>query len=311
MVSLVKLNEQSSNHNHHHFLFYCHDADPHPGNIAIDVSDGSLIFYDMGMMGEVVPATRELLLELFYAVAKKDVDTVLRNLISLGIIAPTSGDTMSIRRALAYFVDNIGRQAEQQETVSAIGEDLFAIALDSPFRFPATFTFVLRAFATLEGIGKALDPDFSFAVTAGPYAQELLDLQDARSQQTFLLQQFQAQATEVGQAAAAMPLRVQRIENIIGQLEGGDLKLRVRVLEGERAARRSGVLQLTTVNAVASMGLLNVGVQLALAGVETAGGLVMGVAGGFAVATALGIRRVKKLDQFEEGIKGRGKFPSN
>lgn len=29
-------------------------------------------------------------------------------------------------------------------------EDLFAIALDQPFRFPAAFTFVLRAFATLE-----------------------------------------------------------------------------------------------------------------------------------------------------------------
>lgn len=36
----------------------------------------------------------------------------------------------------------------------AIGEDLFAIALDQPFRFPATFTFVLRAFSTLEGLGK-------------------------------------------------------------------------------------------------------------------------------------------------------------
>ena len=44
-------------------------------------------------------------------------------------------------------------------------------------RFPATFTFVLRAFATLEGIGKILDPEFSFAQVAAPYAQELLDLQ--------------------------------------------------------------------------------------------------------------------------------------
>lgn len=34
--------------------------------------------------------------------------------------------------------------------LQAIGEDLFAIALDQPFRFPANFTFVLRAFSTLE-----------------------------------------------------------------------------------------------------------------------------------------------------------------
>ena len=45
---------------------------------------------------------------------------------------------------------NVNRQAQQQEAVSTIGEDLFAIALDQPFRFPAAFTFVLRAFATLE-----------------------------------------------------------------------------------------------------------------------------------------------------------------
>jgi predicted unusual protein kinase regulating ubiquinone biosynthesis (AarF/ABC1/UbiB family) len=40
--------------------------------------------------------------------------------------------------------------------VQNIGEDLFAIALDQPFRFPATFTFVLRAFSTLEGLGKVM-----------------------------------------------------------------------------------------------------------------------------------------------------------
>lgn len=57
---------------------------------------------------------------------------------------------------------------------SNIGEDLFAIALDQPFRFPATFTFVLRAFSTLEGIGKRLDDSYRFSVVATPYFNELL-----------------------------------------------------------------------------------------------------------------------------------------
>ncbi|EFN50435.1 hypothetical protein CHLNCDRAFT_144022, partial [Chlorella variabilis] len=101
--------------------------DPHPGNIAID-AQGSLIFYDFGMMGEIVPTTRETLLELFYAVNRKDADAVVRQLVSLGIIVPTS-DLPSIRRSVAFFVDNISRQAEQQEAVATIGEDLFAIAV--------------------------------------------------------------------------------------------------------------------------------------------------------------------------------------
>ena len=50
--------------------------------------------------------------------------------------------------------------------------------------------------------------------------------QDARSAQTFFLGQLQAQAAEVGQAAAAMPMRVARMEATLGQLESGDLKLR-------------------------------------------------------------------------------------
>ncbi len=49
----------------------------------------------------------------------------------------------------------------------------------------------------------------------------------------------------MGQAAAAMPSRIARIDATLAQLEAGDLKLRVRVLEGERAARRAGVLQVS------------------------------------------------------------------
>jgi predicted unusual protein kinase regulating ubiquinone biosynthesis (AarF/ABC1/UbiB family) len=77
-----------------------------------------------------------------------------------------------------------------------IGEDLFAIAIDQPFRFPATFTFVLRAFSTLEGIGKTLNPAYNFSEVATPYAQELLQLQDV-GQQGFIIEQLQQQATEV------------------------------------------------------------------------------------------------------------------
>ena len=61
--------------------------------------------------------------------------------------------------------------------MSAIGEDMFSIALDQPFRFPASFTFVLRAFTTLEGLGRTLDPDYKFAAVAQPYALQLLELQ--------------------------------------------------------------------------------------------------------------------------------------
>eukprot|EP00878_Enallax_costatus_P036266 GHUV01040676.1.p2 GENE.GHUV01040676.1~~GHUV01040676.1.p2 ORF type:complete len:103 (-),score=22.51 GHUV01040676.1:527-835(-) len=102
-----------------------------------------------------------------------------------------------------------------------------------------------------------------------------------------------------------MPLRVRRIDNTLEQLETGNLKLRVRVLEGERAARRAGVLQIATINTVAAVGLLDVGTQLALhGGLEFAAGTCYSVAALLAVFVALGFKRVQRLDKFEKEIRG-------
>lgn len=50
-------------------------ADPHPGNLAVDV-DEALIYYDFGMMGEITPLTRDRLLELFFAVYERNAKKV-------------------------------------------------------------------------------------------------------------------------------------------------------------------------------------------------------------------------------------------
>jgi len=276
-------------------------ADPHPGNVAVDPKDGALIYYDFGMMGEIVPTTRESLLEVFYAFYRKDADAVLQALTDLQVIVPT-GDTISVRRAISFFIDSFERQTQEGEALANIGEDLFAIALDQPFRFPATFTFVLRAFTTLEGIGKTLNPDYKFAAVATPYANELLNLEELRSQR-YLVQQLQAEAERVGSAAAAVPLRVQHIDSFVSQVERGDLKIRVRVFEAERAARRQGVMQLATINSIFAVGLLNIGTQLGLRGAPLTPAVLVAT-GIFGVRLLLNMRRVARLDRFEKRVKG-------
>ena len=87
-------------------------------------------------------------------------------------------------------------QADQKETLSAIGEDLFTLAVDQPFRFPAAFTFVLRAFTTLEGIGRSLDPSFQFSEVAKPYATDLLQLKVSKRSSPAYLGQHSCKAAE-------------------------------------------------------------------------------------------------------------------
>ncbi|KAL9270624.1 ACTIVITY OF BC1 COMPLEX KINASE 7, chloroplastic-like protein [Drosera capensis] len=276
-------------------------ADPHPGNLAID-EDEAIIYYDFGMMGEIKTFTRTRLLDLFYAVYEKDAKKVMNSLIDLGALQPT-GDLSSVRRSVQFFLDNLLSQTpDQQQTLNAIGEDLFAIAQDQPFRFPSTFTFVIRAFSTLEGVGYILDPDFSFIKVAAPYAQELLDLKQKQRSGTQLVQEIRKQAEDARSSAVSMPYRVQRIEEIVKQLESGDLKLRVRVLESERAARKATILQMATIYTVAGGTLLNLGVTFSNQGSDiVANGSYVG-AGVFLALTIRSMQRVRKLEKFEKMI---------
>ncbi|XP_024397314.1 protein ACTIVITY OF BC1 COMPLEX KINASE 7, chloroplastic [Physcomitrium patens] len=276
-------------------------ADPHPGNLAVD-ADGSLIYYDFGMMGEIKSFTREKLLEMFYAVYEKDARKIIQALIDLGALVPT-GDMGSVRRSVQYFLDNLmDQKPDQAATFSAIGEDLFAIAVDQPFRFPATFTFVLRAFSTLEGIGNTLDPDFSFAKIAAPYAQELLDTRNGqRNGSRYFVEELQRQANDARDATVQMPQRVQRVDQIMRQLESGDLKLRVRSLEAERAARRASVMQEAIINSLFSVGLANIGVTLSTAqGITAVSNSSFVGAGIFLLLLANNVRRIRNLDKFEK-----------
>ncbi|XP_020393919.1 protein ACTIVITY OF BC1 COMPLEX KINASE 7, chloroplastic [Zea mays] len=276
-------------------------ADPHPGNLAVD-KDGSLIYYDFGMMGEIKQFTRERLLSLFYSVYEKDANKVMKALIDMEALQPT-GDLSPVRRSIQFFLDNLLSQTpDQQQTLAAIGEDLFAIAQDQPFRFPSTFTFVIRAFSTLEGIGYILDPEFSFVKVAAPYAQELLDLKQRRQTGPQLVQEIRKQANDARDSTISMPYRIQRIEDFVGQLETGDLKLRVRVLESERAARKATVLQMATMYTALGGTLLNVGVTLNSQGNQIiANGSFIG-AGIFLALLVRSMQRVKKLDKFETMI---------
>ncbi|KAL1812977.1 hypothetical protein ACET3Z_023042 [Daucus carota] len=276
-------------------------ADPHPGNLAIDL-DESLIYYDFGMMGEIKSFTRERLLDLFYAIYEKDANKVIKTLIDLEALQPT-GDLSPVRRSVQFFLDNLlGQTPDQQKTFSAIGEDLFAIAADQPFRFPATFTFVIRAFSTLEGIGKTLDPDFSFVKIAAPYAQELLDIKQSQRSGTQLVAEIRKQANDARTSTVSMPYRVQRIEEFVNQLDAGDVKLRVRVLESERAAQKATILQMATLYTVLGGTLLNLGVTLSSQGnLAIANGSYVG-AGVFLVLLVRSMQRVKKLDKFEKMI---------
>ncbi|MBE9234938.1 AarF/ABC1/UbiB kinase family protein [Anabaena aphanizomenioides LEGE 00250] len=213
-------------------------ADPHPGNLAVS-ADGALIFYDFGMMGTIKSNVREGLMETLFGIAQKDGDRVVQSLIDLGAIAPID-DMGPVRRSVQYMLDNFMDKPFESQSVAAISEDLYEIAYNQPFRFPATFTFVMRAFSTLEGVGKGLDPEFNFMEVAQPYAMELMTNSSGSEGNSFL-NELSRQAVQVSSTALGLP---RRLEDTLDKLERGDIRLRVRSLETERLLRRQTSIQM-------------------------------------------------------------------
>ena len=214
-------------------------ADPHPGNIAIN-PDGALIFYDFGMMGRIKSNVREGLMQTLFGIAQKDGDRVVQSLIDLGAIAPTD-DMGPVRRSVQYMLDHFMDKPFENQSVAAISDDLYEIAYNQPFRFPATFTFVMRAFSTLEGVGKGLDPEFNFMEVAQPYAMQLITDMNGSEGNSFL-NELSRQAVQVSTTAFGLP---RRLEDTLEKLERGDMRLRVRSIETERLLRRQSSIQLS------------------------------------------------------------------
>jgi predicted unusual protein kinase regulating ubiquinone biosynthesis (AarF/ABC1/UbiB family) len=211
-------------------------ADPHPGNLAV-TSSGGLIFYDFGMMGQIQPITKEKLLRTFFGIAKKDADEVVSSLVELGALE-ISGDIDPVTRSVQYMLDNFMGKPFEKQSIAAISDDLYEIAYDRPFRFPATFTFVMRAFSTLEGLGKGLDPEFNFMEVAKPFATSLMEngnSKDPGSLSATLLGEIGRQAAQMSNSAFNLP---RKIEDTIVKLERGDLRLRVKSQETDRILRR-------------------------------------------------------------------------
>lgn len=259
-----------------HSLF---QADPHPGNLSVGPGS-TLIYYDFGMVGRLGARVKEGLIDVLLGVVEKDGDAVMNALIDLGaLVAPP--DPVPVRRAIQYFLDNLQARPTREQTVSTIGDDLYAVAVDKPFRFPALFTFVLRAFTTLEGVNKALNPKFKFSAVSQPYADELLRTRRGRngtlaSLATAVLSgktdEFTSRVREgllaTGAGALRAPSRIKKIEKAITKLERGDIKLRSRSTETERLLRRQYKLSQNSNYLVSGAATAVVATQLYIAGLE-------------------------------------------
>ncbi|MDX2099868.1 MAG: AarF/ABC1/UbiB kinase family protein, partial [Leptolyngbyaceae cyanobacterium bins.59] len=147
-----------------------------------------------------------------------------------------------VRRSIQYMLDNFMDRPFEDQSVDTIIDDLYEVAYGRPFRFPATFTFVMRAFSTLQSVGKGLDPEFNFMEVAKPFAMQIMANGNPMDDGN-LLSELSRQAVQVSNTALGLP---RRIEDTLEKLEQGDIRVRVRSTETDRMIRRLSNVNLGT-----------------------------------------------------------------
>ena len=153
-------------------------ADPHPGNLLV-MDSGHLAFFDFGMVGRITPQLQARMIDAFFHVVSRDVQGLGQDIINLNFLKP-GVDPETVRPVVeklfkVYLNLKLGEIKFKELTY-----DLAEVIYEYPFRLPANFTYVMRALMTLEGIGIATDPGFSFFETAKPYAKEFMLRREGR-----------------------------------------------------------------------------------------------------------------------------------
>jgi hypothetical protein len=86
--------------------------------------------------------------------------------------------------------------------------------------------------------------------------------------------------------------------------EQGDLKLRVRALESERAFKRVAAMQQTIAQAILAATCLNLGTMLHIAAIKVPATAAFTGSAVFGLQVLMGIFKVKRLDKQEKLITG-------
>jgi predicted unusual protein kinase regulating ubiquinone biosynthesis (AarF/ABC1/UbiB family) len=234
-----------------------------------------LVFYDYGLMDELKPNVRkgfrQFCTALFAGGPQVSDITLAKNAkelvkgVELAGVLDKNADRLAVEKLARFFMrtfkdKQLGKSGKNiKET---IGTDLQTLTENNVFRFPSTFTFIFRAFASVDGIGKELNKDFDIGKLAQPFIEKFTDSQsgyDSAAEKNFAIfkKATGLNRDDVGKALT-QPRKVAYIEETLRSMEEGSLKIRVRSLENEKALERQSLRQTLMENVLFASLLFNV-----------------------------------------------------
>ena len=147
-------------------------ADPHPGNVFY-LPGNRIAFIDFGMVGRLTQRRREELLALLMGLVERNPQQVIE------VLLDWTGDGHGaqldqLEAEIETFVDLYYGVALAQLSLGQMLSDVTAILREHRLALPSDLALLIKAFITLEGMGRGLDPEFHMAQEALPVLRKVL-----------------------------------------------------------------------------------------------------------------------------------------
>ncbi|MBI4261816.1 MAG: universal stress protein [Actinobacteria bacterium] len=209
-------------------------ADPHPGNLAW--SNDKIYFLDLGLVGEVGPEVRDLLLNMLMAFWQEDVPFLADTVLML------AGADQRQDIDLERFQDELGallaryRHASLQEIeLGPMLQEITEISIRHGVRLPSSLALTGKALAQVQMAVARIDPDLDPFALAGTYVMKNLREQ-VRKKMNPRTMFYEAQKVRL-----RLVRLVESIERLTGARPGPKLQVHFRGTERlEDTIRRAG-----------------------------------------------------------------------
>jgi ubiquinone biosynthesis protein len=214
-------------------------ADPHPGNVFA-LPDNRIAFIDLGMVGRLEETMRYRLGELIVAMREREIETIARTLLVMGIRTGRV-NVMQFRRDVADIMDKITDVPLEDIHFSEIVRDLMEGAQRNHIKIPNEYALMGKAILTVESVAKQLDPTLNIETEVSPYIRRLVV---ARFSPKRVARSLFKRLVEVYHWSNDLPSHVM---TILDDLQSGNLKVKVEQTDQNRLFRNieKMVLKLT------------------------------------------------------------------
>ena len=164
----------------------------------------------------------------------------------------------------------------------------------------------------MEGIGKELDPDFDIGKLSQPFVEKFAESQMGYTSELGRGFNIFSKATGLNkqdvETALMQPRKIQYIEETIRDMASGDLKIRTRSLENEKALERLSLRQSVSDNLLISVLCLNCA---GLAGQALLRSSAIAAGSYFLLKSLMASVAIKKFDKTQAKYDGSGFVEAN